>query len=134
LLKHTKWQFCFGNFVLDECGACLSPNDPLFNLSCLSTKIFIPNAFSPNDDDVNDLFQVYSNSTLPVQIINYIIYNRWAQKVYAAKNFDINDDSFWWDGMFNNKKQPLSVYTYYVEAEVLNEPVQKFKGNVTLVR
>jgi len=125
----------YGNFVIDECNVCLAPEDPLFDISCLTTKIFIPNAFSPNNDGVNDLFAIYSSSALlPVEIKTFVIFNRWGQQLYSAQNFDITDNSFWWNGKFKNKTQPLGVYIYHIELKALNEPLKKYKGNVTLVR
>jgi len=123
-----------GNFVIDECNECLAPNDPSFNISCLSAKIFIPNAFSPNNDGINDLFAIYSTNALPVEIKNYQIYNRWGQQTYIAQNFNITDNNYWWNGKFKNKKQSLGVFTYYIEVKILDRPLKIYKGQVTLVR
>lgn len=122
-----------GNFILDDCNECLAPTDSLLNLSCIDEKIFIPNAFSPNNDGINDLFEIYSENP-SIEIKNYIIYNRWGQQIYAAQNFNITDNSYWWKGAFKNNKQPLGVFTYFIEVVVLGKPLQTYKGSVTLVR
>jgi len=123
-----------GSFVLDDCGNCLLPDDPEFKLICPENELYIPNAFSPNDDNINNTFQIFGRNKNDIQIKTYIIYNRYANKVYEAYNFDINSNKFWWDGFYQNIKQSIGVYVYFIEAEFLDGSSKSYKGNVTLVR
>jgi len=116
-----------GSFVLDDCGNCLLPDDPEFKLICPENELYIPNAFSPNDDNINNTFQVFGRNKNDIQIKTYIIYNRYANKVYEAYNFDINSSKFWWDGFYQNIKQSIGVYVYFIEAEFLDGSSKSLK-------
>jgi len=123
-----------GTAIIDDCGECLYPDDPDFNQSCiLINEVFIPNAFSPNGDGNNDIFKIFSKDS-DASVLRYIIYNRWAEKVYESYNFNINSKDHFWDGSFNKKEQPLGVFVYYIEVGFSDEELKIYKGNLTLVR
>ena len=88
--------------------------------------IGVPNAFSPNGDNVNDVIRVEG-----VGIVNlsFRIYNRWGELVYEG--FDQNEG---WDGNYKSVAQELEVYTYVVNAIFIDESQQVLKGNITIVR
>ena len=65
--------------------------------------LFIPNAFSPNDDGVNDQLESFSNCRLAE--LNVKIYDRWGELVYENGGLDFN-----WDGRFNGKNVQSGVY------------------------
>jgi len=106
------------------------------NLTCavLPSRIFIPNAFSPNADDLNDVWKVS-----PVSIYNLIgnkvkqfdmkVYNKWGTLVFEA-----NDLNKGWDGTFNGAKAPADVYIYLISAEGVDKRSFHLNGNVTLIR
>lgn len=85
---------------------------------------FIPNAFTPNGDGVNDLFQIYSAGG--IRVVELLIYNRWGEKVY--------DGVGPWDGRYKDKYVPPGVYSYYFLLELFNGSGAKEKGSVTVVR
>lgn len=90
----------------------------------------IPNAFTPNGDGVNDYF-------LPRQLLSkslskfYMkIFDRWGQLIFETTSLNGRG----WDGKFNDKAQPGGVYVYIIEAEINKTWVEKYEGNVTLLR
>jgi gliding motility-associated-like protein len=85
---------------------------------CGEPLIFMPNAFSPNSDNENDVLYVYGQNLTEVHLA---IFNRWGQKV-----FETYDQSIGWDGLYNGKMSSPAVFDYYLEVTC--------KGNVTLVR
>ena len=87
---------------------------------------FIPNAFSPNGDGNNDVFNVYGADIAKASMR---IYNRWGEKV-----FDSGSQWLGWDGMYKGVMQNPGVYTYTVEATYLNGKVREKKGSFTLMR
>ncbi len=95
----------------------------------LESNIFMPNAFSPNGDGVDDYFSpiIFGD----VAIKSYRIYNRWGQLIY-------DDPSAKWDGTYKNTPQPISTYIYTIEAvkdgNSSNAETVKLKGDVILVR
>jgi gliding motility-associated-like protein len=91
-------------------------------LAALSTELFVPNVFSPNDDGHNDVFKPRGTNLFGYQLR---IYDRWGNKVFESD--DIEEG---WDGTFNGKLMNSAVFVYYILSgdEVVS------KGNVTLVR
>ncbi len=69
--------------------------------------IFIPNAFSPNGDGVNDNWGSYENF---VKEITVSVYNRWGKKVFEGSGYNAT-----WDGRFDGKNVPEGLYVYVVE-------------------
>lgn len=68
-------------------------------------NIFIPNSFTPNDDGINDVFQI-KGSGLSEEGFLINIYDRWGKIIYTSK--DINSS---WDGKVNEKKLVM-VFTF----------------------
>ena len=87
---------------------------------------YVPNAFSPNGDGLNDIFR-----PIPVGISNtqyFRIFNRYGETV-----FQTNQWLKGWDGTYNGADQPMGVYIYKIEGTTGGEPFQT-NGNVTLMR
>lgn len=95
-------------------------------LICDEPYIFIPNAFSPNNDGDNDVLMVRSNILTE---LHWVVYNRWGQKVFEG-----NDLQSAWDGHFNGEDLPPDVFGYFIEGRCYNGDEFFKKGNVTLVR
>jgi len=90
--------------------------------------IFIPAAFTPNDDGVNDKFgPVTTNASYPSSAI-FRVYNRWGQLIFETK--DINHK---WDGKFHGIAQVTGSYVYYLSLDC-NGKSTVMKGTVTLIK
>ncbi len=93
---------------------------------CEEPFIFIPNAFSPNGDGLNDELFVRG---LNIANVYLAVYNRWGQKVFESTSlFD------GWDGTFKGKALAPDVYGYYLEVDCGDGQTFFKKGNVTLLR
>lgn len=88
-------------------------------------ELFIPSAFSPNDDRINDLWNIPSINGNPNARV--IIYNRWGQKIFESKGYNQP-----WDGTYKGIAQPIGAYYYQVQPDV-NKP-KVFTGSVMIVR
>jgi len=92
----------------------------------IQTKVFIPNAFTPNFDDLNETYKPEG-----VFIADYWlrIYNRWGEKIYESNS--CNDG---WNGTFNGDACQEGIYIY--KCDVRGTDGQKYilKGDVTLLR
>jgi gliding motility-associated-like protein len=90
--------------------------------------LYIPNAFSPNGDGLNDEFKVEGSA---IKDISYSIYNRWGERIFQS-----TAEEPYWNGRFNNHgdKVPIGIYLYLLKAtDKLNEPYY-YKGVVEVVR
>ena len=69
--------------------------------------IYIPNAFTPNNNGLNDLFKPIIN--LPFQQYSFIIFNRYGQKIFETREYGKG-----WDGTYKGKDQPTGSYVYRI--------------------
>lgn len=95
--------------------------------------IYIPNAFSPNNDGLNDFFTLYGGPAAR-QILEIKIFNRWGGLVFEKQNIDLNDESLGWDGFFKGQLVNPGVFTFFAEVEFIDNEVVLLEGDVTLVR
>ncbi len=93
-------------------------------LICDDTHVFIPNAFSPNGDMVNETWNVRS---LNLESYQLIVYNRWGNEVFKTNSLDLS-----WDGTYKGQKVPLGSYGYYFEGLCIGGENIRKKGNVTV--
>ena len=93
-------------------------------LSC--GTLFIPSAFSPNDDGENDILFVGSNC---IKVVYFTIYDRWGEKVFETK-----DVLKGWDGKYKHRSLSSGVFVYYLDAILLTGEKINKKGNISLVR
>jgi len=90
---------------------------------------YIPNAFTPNGDGINDLFY-YSGYDLDVSRYNMKIFNRWGQLVFTGQ--DENDN---WNGVtLDGVTAPGGTYVYRLEVKTKGGKEYVFDGQVNLVR
>ncbi|MBK8563063.1 MAG: gliding motility-associated C-terminal domain-containing protein [Saprospiraceae bacterium] len=117
--------------VTDQGGCTATRTVTIFvwNPDCDEPNLFLPNAFTPNDDDGNSMNDVlYFRSNIVVEM-ELAIYNRWGQRVFYSE-----DQSIGWDGKFNGQPLPPDVYGFYLRAKCYNGQEYFKKGNITLLR
>ncbi len=90
---------------------CPLSDEVEISLDVCGKYVYIPNAFSPNGDGVNDLFQPYGANAL---MINLKIFDRWGDKV-----FDTDHPESGWDGTKSSRPLDPGVYVYLLEYEDL---------------
>lgn len=91
--------------------------------------IFVPNAFTPNGDGVNDVFQIFGNLA-GVHSIDAMVFDRWGEKV-----FESSETNFQWDGTYKGVLEPPSVFVYLIKVSFLDgREGRTLKGSVTLIR
>lgn len=93
---------------------------------CDASQIYVPNAFTPNGDNMNDILYVRSNV---IKRIYFVIYDRWGEKVFETYNMTIG-----WNGTYNGKLCDPGVFDYYMKAVCINDKEFIKKGNITLIR
>jgi gliding motility-associated-like protein len=116
-----------GMYTLRSRFRCGDVTDSIFVNQC-PPAIFFPNAFTPDNDGLNDVFRAI---TINTQVELMIIYNRWGQKIYES-----NDLFPEWDGTANKEASPNGLYAYvvyYSDAESGFAKKEK-RGTVMLIR
>jgi len=112
---------------------CISPLTYEYNVERIPCpcNIFLPTAFSPNDDGQNDKLELFSSCN--INKLQYTIYNRWGNIV-----FETIAPNQRWDGFSKQKPAATGVYIVVIKYELLNETGETQQGslvqNVTLVR
>jgi gliding motility-associated-like protein len=89
--------------------------------------VFIPNTFTPNNDEFNDKLYVRNLSLEGLKAFR--IFDRWGKLVFETTN--INDG---WDGTFKGRTLNTGVFAYYVDVICSNGQTTRKTGNVTLLR
>ena len=112
------------NYVLTVVSAfgCGSNSDTVFVK--VFNDIFIPNAFSPNGDNLNDVWNIMGLGVCPFYEVS--VYSRWGQLVFHTK-----DTLKGWDGTFKRVIMPPGIYTYLIKTCRSNNVI---RGFVTLMR
>ncbi len=95
--------------------------------------VYIPNAFSPNDDGINDLLTVFGGKNA-VKVHSFLVFNRWGETVFEHYNFSPNDPSIGWDGRHRGQFLNPGVFTWIAEIEFLDGSVELYEGAVNLIR
>jgi gliding motility-associated-like protein len=91
-------------------GAASYPNQP-----CAVRQTYtMPDAFTPNDDGINDLF--YPIVANGAEIIYFKIYNRWGQLIHNSVQP--------WNGEYNSSPQPEGIYNYFVTISIIDNNAQ----------
>jgi gliding motility-associated-like protein len=96
------------------------------------TKVYIPNAFSPDGNIINDRFILYGDKKVK-EILVMQIYDRWGGLMFQANNIPPNDPQYGWDGKTKGIPVNLGVYVYYFEVEFTDGRIELFKGDVNVV-
>jgi gliding motility-associated-like protein len=94
--------------------------------STATSKYLMPNAFSPNNDGINDCFRIKNWGVITE--LQFMIFNRWGEMVFAT-----NNPNACWDGRYKNIPQPAEVFVYYIRAKTLCGTIER-KSHFQLVR
>lgn len=112
---------------------CVGPKVPVeFTVeSCCNGALTIPDAFTPNNDGINDRFRVLGSKDYAVSELS--VFNRWGQQVY---HIDSKGDMSGWDGTFNGDPCDMGTYNYIFIANCIYSSEKQIikKGTVTLIR
>ncbi len=89
--------------------------------------LFVPTAFTPNNDRLNDVLKPYVSTRFTLQ--EFSIYNRWGRRIFTTALA-----GYGWDGTINGIAQDAGVYVWIVKAkDPQGNPILK-KGTATLIR
>jgi len=122
-----------GNYVLtvtsiDDCTTADSINITVNKIR----DVFVPNAFSPNNDGINDFFFINANKSVAL-IRSFQVYSRWGELMYSENDLTPNDNTAGWNGLFQGKLMDSGVYLWVANVEYLDGEVIEMSGDVSLI-
>ncbi len=119
--------------VLSKEGGCMSQKERLVRVEN-KPFLFVPTAFSPNNDGKNETLTVYANSERVKQIRRFSVYNRWGNLLFDRRNFAPNDEKLGWDGTYLGRLLDNDIFVYVVEFALFNDDIRIVSGDTTLIR
>lgn len=114
----TQWYY-----IVAKAGSCEATDSAKVTV----LNFFLPNAFSPNGDGLNDVYSIGNTDIINIHA-SLSIYNRFGERVYQT-----DDISKGWDGTYKGKVCDVGVYFYSAKVRI-GDTEEKFKGDITLIR
>ncbi len=95
-----------------------------------SLIMYVPNAFTPDGDNYNELFKPVFYSGFDPYDFTLLIFNRWGEIVWESHNYDVG-----WNGTYNGSTVPDGVYTWKIEVKTKRTDERKsYVGHVSIIR
>jgi gliding motility-associated-like protein len=117
-----------GTYKVTATNACGTFTDSVkIEMENCDCKSFIPNAFSPNGDQQNDVFKV--NTICTVTNFSMSIYNRYGQRIFQTNSLDKG-----WDGTYSGQPSDLGTYFFYIKFKGPRGDDFEKKGDIILLR
>lgn len=118
-----------GTYTVTVTNPCGTATDNItINYQGEFCDVFIPDAFTPNADGRNEVFQITGRGITPM---SFLVYNRWGQIVFDSRT----SNTYGWDGYYNGEPCPDGMYTYLFRYEVITGDIRRrntIKGSVLL--
>ena len=108
--------------------------DSLVLLILDTYQIYIPNAFSPNDDGRNDRFTIFTGPDIR-EVLQLQVFNRWGGLAFQSEAASPpNTPGSGWDGRIKGKEAPPGLYVYQATVVTVDGKEYRLSGEVVLVR
>jgi gliding motility-associated-like protein len=113
------------HYVIQAYSQGCSLSDSVVIRVILPNNFYIPNAFTPNGDGINDSVYIYTQSG--VKVYSFTVYDRWGEKVH--------DGTYPWDGKYHGQPCEPGIYVYVYSLGLFghHDAIQR-KGSVTLIK
>ncbi|TND00892.1 MAG: PKD domain-containing protein, partial [Bacteroidetes bacterium] len=112
--------------VVTDAQGCTDSTAVTVNVENPCTDLFLPTAFSPNNDGQNDVLYLYGTC---IKYMQLEIYSRWGERVFIT-----NDPLIGWDGTWRGQACESAVFTYVLRATLSDDSQIEQQGNITLVK
>jgi gliding motility-associated-like protein len=139
-----------------DCDTCLNPvatptNTILYRVTVVSQSgceaeaplllqvdkergIYVPNVFSPNGDNLNDILLIFADPDKVANIKQFLVFDRWGETLWEYFNFHPSDPVHGWDGKHRGEYLNPQVCVWFAEVEFTDGVVEFFEGDVTILR
>lgn len=125
VLPATLGNFNYAVTVSDDAGCTDTAST---SITVLEPNFDIPNAFSPNNDELNQYFRVVIAGE-NIAVLSLQVWNRWGQLMYEEKNGNTG-----WDGQYKGEPVPSDVYVYRIRIRMPDGSEFLKSGDLTLLR
>ncbi|TAE49373.1 MAG: gliding motility-associated C-terminal domain-containing protein [Cytophagales bacterium] len=99
------------------------------NIKIVDLQVFVPNVFTPNGDNKNDLMKVYGTG---IKSINFKIFNRLGELVFETQDWDgVENQSKGWDGTYKGTLLQDGNYTWAIIGKFIDDTDIKIQGRTT---
>lgn len=115
-----------------DANGCVSEDSVVVTV-LLKRPVYIPNAFTPNADGLNDFFTVYAGPAARI-VRSLKVFSRWGSLVYEGYDLPLNQDNSGWDGLFRGQVLDPGVFAYVAEVEFIDGVVVLHEGDVMILR
>ena len=92
----------------------------------LDGVLYVPNTFTPNNDGVNDFFEIKG---LEIKSFELWIFNRWGEKIYYS-----NKMNSYWDGTYNNSPVQIDTYVWRIKYQDFQNNHVDLNGHINILR
>lgn len=127
VVSPTHDQTTVGLTVVNELGCTAADEISIL----LSRPVYAPNAFSPNNDGVNDVF--FLQTPAPVSFTDFTVYDRWGGVLFSREKGSTNLAADGWDGFINGEVIETGVYIWQLKMERSDKQVDLLSGEVMLL-
>lgn len=111
---------------------CTASDSVVVPVVCMASNVRIPQAFTPNNDGMNDFFYPMGQGVTLVK--EFRIFGRWGNLVFEAHDTPFGDPGSGWDGRSGGKDQPTGAYVYDILLQCITGETFELKGTVLLER
>jgi gliding motility-associated-like protein len=119
------------NVIVTNVYGCVNRDNISISTFCKNSQVFVPNAFTPDGDGLNDVLMVRGKG---IFVTNFRIFNRWGELVFQRTNFNPNDKQYGWDGKVKGIPASPDVFVFTAEVVCDNGIKYTYKGNTTLLK
>lgn len=129
VLEHPVYDYDQpGNYIVMLVATSdIGCRDTVFKeFTLINNDVFIPNAFTPDGDGINDLFNFVASDSLEQFVFS--VYNRWGEQVFETRK-----EQPGWDGSYRGLPAQQDVYVYVFKG-IVNRKEVALTGTVTLLR
>ena len=100
----------------------------------MDPAIYVPSAFSPNLDGINDLLQVYGSGIGVERVEQFQVWDRLGNLLWQATDFGLDDTTIGWDGTRNGKTVDPGTFVYVVVVRYIDGRRSRFSDTVEVVK
>ncbi len=95
--------------------------------------VFVPNAFTPDGDGINDHIEVFAGDNIE-HITAFEIFDRWGNNVFSAFDFTPGETNARWNGTYKGEELNPGVYIYLAQVRDIRGRMKTKAGDITLIR